>query len=300
MLTNQVDKITYQGNGSNVNFPIAHDIIVNDQNETLVYVRDETDPLNPTTSLKVYGALQDYTLTGANPPTTPFNNNVQFNIAPTSTQKVIVVRFMPLTELLNLLTSGTFDYKNIDVELMRIVAMLQQLNELILRAPLLAITEQIGQLVIPEPVKNTLIGFDSVPTPTLKLYPLTQADSLASNFETQVAVNDNSSGQVLTGVNLDSSIYSLITITCSILRKSANGTLREKSKIVLSYDDVNSVWRLSNTSEGPDLCGVTFHISTTNGIGTMTFDTDSFSLGGASYVGKLRYKTLYESFLKET
>src|ERR1035437_3559893 len=139
MLSNLVPKQSYQGDGSTRDFVIPFTIIVSDTSETLVYVRDETVPTALVTTLKTYGALQDYTLTGAVPPTTPFNNNVNFNAgkAPTSNQKVIVIRSLPLTQILNLLTSGTFDFANINIALDRLVAMIQQLQEEATRSPLL-------------------------------------------------------------------------------------------------------------------------------------------------------------------
>ena len=299
MLTNQVDKVTYQGNGSNVNFPITFDIIVSDLNETLVYIRDETIPSAPVITLQIQGSMQDYTLTGANPPTTPFNNNVQFNTAPSTTQKVILARNMPLTQLLQLLTSGTFDYQNIDIEFMRLVAMLQQINEITTRAPALNLCTQLGQLNIPEPLPNTVLGFDGTPSANLVLYPTNGGAFIGYQSETQVLASDNTSGQTLTGFSVNASTYSVLKVDVSILRQSTSGCLREVGQLILTYDTINSVWRISNPTQGPDLAGVTFAVSTASGIGTITFSTDSFSLGGSSYVGKIRYKNV-SGFLVET
>jgi hypothetical protein len=294
MLTNVIDKYIYQGNGSNTTFAVQHQIIVNDINEIGVILRDETNPSTPVITVQTYGAMQNYTLSGQSLPTIPFNNTVVMNVAPTANQKIIIYRIIPLTELLNLLTSGNFDYTNINTEFMRVVAMLQQLNEVTTRSPLLSIGTTNTGLQIPEPVANTVLGFDS--NKNLILYSQSQ---VPSSSETQVAAADNTGGQALTGFSVSALVYSLITVDCSILRQSSNGTLRERSRVILSYDNTNAVWRLANPTDGPDLTGVTFAVSTSGGVGTLSFTTDSFSLGGSSYVGKIRYKVT-SGFLLET
>ena len=289
-MSNTSDKAIYQGNGSNVNFAIPHQIVVNDQNETLVYLRDETIPTAPVITLQVYGSLQNYTLTGSNPPTTPFNNNVKMNVAPTSNQKLIVIRLMPLTEVLNLLTSGNFDYANLNTEFIRVVAMIQQLNEITSRSPVLNIGTTKTQLNIPEPLPNTVLGFDSTPSANLMLYSV--PGQLPVSSETQVIAADNTAGQAVPGFSLAAGTYSSAIFRYSTKRQSTLGTLRDVGYIVLTYDNTNSVWRISNPTFGPDMCGVTFSVSTSSGVATLTFTTDSFSLGGASYVGTMRWKVI--------
>lgn len=295
MLSNLYVKTSYQGNGSSTNFAIPFQNIVSDSAETLVYVRDETIPTAPVESLKVQGALQDYTLTGASPPTTPFNTTVVFNTAPTSSQKVVLYRLLPLTQLLTLLTSGVYDFSTITLALDRIVAMIQQLNEQSTRTPLLQRSTQSAQLVIPEPQASTVIGFDT--NKALTLYPATTVPAV---LELQVTVADNGAGQALTGFSVDAAVYRTLTIGYTLLRKSSNGTLREVGQLILTYDDTNSVWVISNPVEGGSgLCGVTFSVNTASGVGTIVFTSDSFSLGGSSYSGAIRFKTII-GFLKET
>ena len=296
-MSNTADKAIYQGNGSNVNFAIPHQIVVNDQNETLVYLRDETVPTSPVITLQTYGALQNYILTGANPPTTPFNNNVQMNVAPTSSQKLIIIRLMPLTEVLNLLTSGNFDYANLNTELIRIVAMIQQLNEITTRAPVLSIGTTQTQLNIPEPQPNTVLGFDSTPSANLMLYQVPGQLPVAT--ESEVVLADNTSGQSLTGFSISALVYSSAILRYSLLRTSSAGTLREVGYVVLTYDNTNSVWRISNPTFGPDVGGCTFSVTTSAGVGTLTVATDSFSLGGTSIVDKIRFKVI-DAALVET
>lgn len=159
MISNLLDKASYAGNGSNQNFAIPFTVLVSDQNEVGVILRDITQPLVPIDVVQNFGALQQYTLTGANPPGTPFNTTVVMNIAPTSNQIVVVYRILPFTQILNMVTSGTFDFSNINLALDRIVAMIQILNEAISRAPLLQQATQQAQSFLPEPQASKALGY---------------------------------------------------------------------------------------------------------------------------------------------
>jgi hypothetical protein len=80
----------YQGDGVLTTFAIPFTPIVDDSAETVVYIRDETDPAAITETLKTEGALNDYTLTGA-PDADSFNVNVVFNAGeiPTATSESV-------------------------------------------------------------------------------------------------------------------------------------------------------------------------------------------------------------------
>lgn len=162
-ISNLVDKASYVGNGSNTNFSIPFTILVSDQAEVGVILRDITlGATNPVDTPQVFGALQNYTLSGAVPPGTPFNTTVVMNVAPTSNQIVVVYRIFPLTQILTLLTSGQFDFANIDLALDRIVVMCQYLNEKISRMPILPQATQISaaNTQCTEMQANTVMGFN--------------------------------------------------------------------------------------------------------------------------------------------
>lgn len=160
MITNLLDKQSYAGNGSNRNFAIPFTIVVNDVNEVGVILRDITVPAAPVDTLQVYGALQNYILTGANPPGTPFNTTVQMNVAPTANQIIVVYRKMPFTQLLNMVTNN-FDFSNLNVVHDRIVAMIQVLSETIDRAPRLLLSSQTKQPnFISEPQNGSALGWN--------------------------------------------------------------------------------------------------------------------------------------------
>lgn len=157
-LTNVTVKATYPGNASTTEFAIPFDPIVDDSAETLVYIRDEgEDPVTET--LQTEGAGNDYTLTGA-VSADDFNDTVTFNSAPAADQKVIIIRQLPLTQLLAL-TNSNFNAANVNQALDRLVAMIQQLDEELSRCVKLSITEQEGEITFPDPVADKLVKFNS-------------------------------------------------------------------------------------------------------------------------------------------
>ncbi len=187
-LSNLTVKATYQGDGANDTFAIPFDPIVDDSAETLVYIRDETaDPV--TEALKAEGTLNDYTLTGAVLPA-DFHNNVVFNAGkiPTATQKVIVKRILPLTQTLAL-TNSNFSSANVNKAFDRVVAMIQQLDEALSRAPLLSPTEQEVQIVLPDPAADTFLKWNLAGT-NLENSELTETELIQMFADMQQALTD--------------------------------------------------------------------------------------------------------------
>lgn len=116
-------KQTYQGNGATTTFAIPFQVIESAVNETKVYIRDESTD-EPTETLKTYST--HYTISGS---------NVVFNTAPASTEVVIIYRELPLTQTLDLQNNADFVPVSQETALDRIVAMAQQINEKVDRAP---------------------------------------------------------------------------------------------------------------------------------------------------------------------
>jgi microcystin-dependent protein len=158
MITNLIDKQSYAGNGSNQNFAVPFTVVVSDVNEIGVILRDITNPLAPVDTPQTYNS--QFTLSGANPPGTPFATTVVMNTAPTSNQIVIVYRKMPFSQLLNMVTNN-FDFANLNQVHDRIVAMIQVLNEIVNRAPQLPQATQVTQPnIVPEPPGGSVLGFN--------------------------------------------------------------------------------------------------------------------------------------------
>lgn len=160
MLSNQTVKQVYQGNGATTSFSITQDIINNDSSEILVYIRDETDPDAITETLQVEGALQDYTLTGANPPSQPFDDTVEFNVAPTATQQVWIFREVPLTQTQDIDPYTGIPAETTEKNLDKIVAMIQQLNEKAGRSLMFGLTTSTTGITVPDPEVSALLGWN--------------------------------------------------------------------------------------------------------------------------------------------
>jgi hypothetical protein len=154
-------KASYAANGSNTTFAIPATPIVSDSAEVKVWLRDEsTDPI--TVTLQTEGALNDYTLTGR-PTPSDFHVNVEFNAAPANGLIVVVALELPLTQTLDYNGNNSAGIRPTSLEeaLDRAVGMIQQLAEVLTRVPKLGITEQIADLVLPEPESEKIIGWNT-------------------------------------------------------------------------------------------------------------------------------------------
>ena len=160
-LANTVVKQTFSGDGSNVDFAIPYAIIDDASQETQVFMIDETDPEEVTVTLMVEGELQDYTLTGANPPLEPLPTTVTMNTAPSLTQKILIMRVLDLVQPLDLIVNGQPNPAGIEKALDRVTAICQQLEEKIERAILQAVEDAVSELALPSPVADNIIGWRS-------------------------------------------------------------------------------------------------------------------------------------------
>lgn len=194
MLSNQVVQQVYQGDGTTDTFSITPDIIVNDSSEIKVYIRDESDPDNITETLQVEGAMQDYILTGANPPSQPFDDTIEFNTPPTADQIVIIIRELPLTQVLDLNPSQAFPALSAENTLDRIVAMIQQVNNKFKRVLRLNsiynpdITDGVG---VPDPVPTYLLRWNQA------------GDALENVDPQEVAAGGANGGNLIIGLPTD-------------------------------------------------------------------------------------------------
>lgn len=199
-LSNLNVKATYQGNGSNTTFAIPYAFISDDSAETKVYIRDESNASAITENLQTEGAMQDYTLTGANPPSTPFNTDVEFNTAPSSDEKVIIIRNLSITQPTDLSTD--VDLESIELSLDRNTALIQQLDEVLSRSVKLSVTEQqsIDNMIWPVTIPaNGIFGFDENKEP--KFWTPT---SLFAGSETNGIFNTYSAQSISSGGDINS------------------------------------------------------------------------------------------------
>lgn len=159
MISNLSVKQSFQGNGATVNFAIPFADSYQNVSEVFVYKRDETNPLIPIISLAQEGALLDYTLTGATPPTTPLPTTVTFNVAPTSATKIFVVRGLPLTQPTQLHPASGINQLSLEKGLDRLDLLIQQVDEKASRGIRIGQTEPNSNLVLPVKVPGGVIGW---------------------------------------------------------------------------------------------------------------------------------------------
>jgi len=147
-LTNLTVKSRTLGDGANAAFAIPFTVIVSDSSETLVYIRNEA--VSPhTETLQVEGSANDYTLTGAVPP--GFNTTVTFTAGniPAATDRVVIVRKLPLTQVLDLITTGKYQAVSQEEAYDRIAAMVQELDEKYSRSIQVELTTPLSNIQIP-------------------------------------------------------------------------------------------------------------------------------------------------------
>lgn len=314
-LSNETVKVTYQGNGSTTTFAITFDVIVSDTAEVEVFLRDETTPTAPIETLQVI--TTDYTLTGAVPP--GFATDVEMIVAPTSDEKLIVRRKLPLTQTIAYTPTGPFPAEDHEEGLDRLAAQAQQNNEQLTRALLLKKTAQLGPYEIPSPIADRVIGFDN-PNTTLKLFSADDLMSLAGallitnnlsdvanvatsvanllispfNIQTSFAVLNNQVGAAdITGFTLDATNNSSAMFAVEIDRSTASNFLFANGIIWLQR--ANGAWRFEKSTFNGDVSGsnsepggVVFTITEAGGIAQMKYETDN--MAGASYVGTILFK----------
>lgn len=155
-LSTTITRALYTGNGTNTTFAIPGTIIESDSAEVMVYEL----ALDGTVTLLVEGALQDYTLTGASPPSTPFDTDVEMNSAPANGVKILVIRILAITQGIHVnsnseIIAATTQERGYD----RLTAICQQLQEQINRAVKLNITSNDTDIEIETPeLDYVLVG----------------------------------------------------------------------------------------------------------------------------------------------
>ena len=145
------------GNDSDTVYAIPFDLVDDDNAATIVkvYLRDDAVATAITETLQTIST--HYTLTGG-PPVT----DVTMVTAPTTTQKVVIVRDVPDTQTTTITTANSFPFSALELSLDKIVAQVQQNSEKLDRVPLLRVTEQLAApLVLPQPVASTAIGWNA-------------------------------------------------------------------------------------------------------------------------------------------
>jgi hypothetical protein len=305
------NKVTYQGNDSITTFAITFEIkeASKASTEIEVYLRDETDPDNPIETLQVL--TTNYTLTGGSPPT-----DVEMNVAPTSDEKLIIRRILPETQTVEYSPSGPFPNADHELAMDRIVLQIQQLMEQITRTPVLDITSQFLNKLIPEPQADQMLAINAGKTgwefkSADDILNLTGALAIANNLSdvadkpaslsnimvtTESDIDNNISvAKDIAGFTLDPTKYSSGMFLVEIDRNTFTNFTFANGIIYLQH--TQGVWRLEKSTFHGDISGsnfepggVIFSVVEPGGIPQVQYETDNMS--GVGYEGKIIFKQI--------
>lgn len=278
-LSNTVVKQTYSGNGSRTTFAIPFAVIEDDSAETKVYIRDESDADNITETLQIEGALQDYYLTGASPPGTPFATDVELNTAPTANQKVIIIRELTLTHDLDLSTGNTINREGLEDKIDRAFACIQQLNEVLSRVVRLPITEQFsGDPTVPLAggYAGKVLGFNSLGT-AVQMYSASDLSAAASGgfgSSNSQAILDSQTNKNINNMTVDRATYKAAVVHFAVERSTnvfASG--------FLFLQDVNGTWRIKESLFSGEEHGLTWGVTEASGVAQVNYDSNTLGSG---------------------
>jgi hypothetical protein len=136
----QSNRRDYSGNGSTQDFSVPFELF--SSGDLKVYRRDETDPANITETLLVLSS--DYTLTGADPAHGIICTGIHTSVAPSVTQKIVILREMVSDQGLDFNVNGPFPVDDNEKALDRGAMIDQQLQEQIDRSVKLPTTARIA------------------------------------------------------------------------------------------------------------------------------------------------------------
>jgi hypothetical protein len=159
-LSSTIMRTLYTSNGSNTTFAIPGTIIESDSSEVKVYKL----ALDGTVTLLSEGAVNplDYQLTGANPPGTPFDTDVELNAAVAVNVKILVIRILEITQGIDVNSnSEVIAATTLEQGYDRLTAICQQLQEQLNRAIKLNITSADTDIELETPEEDMVLVGDA-------------------------------------------------------------------------------------------------------------------------------------------
>jgi len=155
-LSNTTTRQLFTGDDSTVVFAIPFDIIDSDSTEVDVYLVTTSTGAAVLQTESTHYTLTD--LSGS------FYTNVTMTTAPASTEKLLIIRNIALTQTLDIDESGDFPAESLEKALDRMCAQIQFLNEKVNRALKFSTQSAQTNIDVPEPVADKLLGWDSAGT----------------------------------------------------------------------------------------------------------------------------------------
>jgi hypothetical protein len=160
---------------------------------------------------------------------------VEFNSAPSATQKVIITRSLPLTQPLDLTVAANYSPAALVLAYDRLTAQVQELNDGLTRSPRLSIGEQKteGNMVLPATIPDDgIIGFDG-------------ADGL--KYWTPETINEAAAGTTLTDHIADTTTHGT---TGDIVGTSDAQTLTNKTFVAANNTVTITASEVTNVASG--------------------------------------------------
>ncbi|MHA2067845.1 MAG: hypothetical protein ACXABY_26070 [Candidatus Thorarchaeota archaeon] len=279
-VSNLVTQQIYTGDDVTTAFAIPFDFDL--EAEIRVVLRDESG----TTAIETVQTLGvDYTLSGGPPVTT-----VDMTTAPTSTDKLLVIRQSAKTQPTDLLETSTLPAETIESSLDHAIFLLQEVCQKLNRAPLLAESTPTSGIVLPEPAATQFLAWNAAGT---NLENQSTAPTASGDLtQSSGAIADGQAATAVSGWTLDAADFTSAIYAVEIFRPATTDLM---SSGLVMLQRVEGAWRIDNTifstldvSSGAP-AGTTLTVSEAAGVAQVEAATTA-EAGGLS--GTIKFKRI--------
>lgn len=269
MLSDLDVKSLTSGNGSNKNFTIPFAQIESNPDHIKVYLVDASNVETLQTKTTHYTLSPNE----VNPTT------VVFVTAPTSSQRVMIYRDVPFTQVLNAINTGPFQQEDYETQLDLIVMMIQQLDERLDRTIRYKKSDGSGDMVLPSVASRAgkYLTFDSNGLPTV-----TDSQVIEEYETSSHTITDGQSATDLDGETVDAEVYTSVMYYMEITR----GTT-VFAHVISAMQYLNNTWRIVQGSAlALEAHGVTLSVSQSGTVGQLRAALNSGAGNGTIKIKK--------------
>lgn len=167
-----ISRVDYAGNGITTAFSVPFYFLAN--THLIVYRTQISTGITTTLALTT-----DYTVSGAG---TPSGGTLTCVIAPTSDQRLSILRNVPLTQEVDYQTNDPFPAATHEAALDKLTMEVQQVNEALGRSVTISPASTGVSTVLPSPAAGTVVGWDATGTSLTNVDPTLWAGILASEY----------------------------------------------------------------------------------------------------------------------
>jgi len=292
-VSNLIVQQIFLGNGATTAFAIPFDFILNA--EIRVVLRDETgSPIVET--LQVLGV--DYTLSGGPPVTT-----VDMTTAPTSTQKLLLIRRSVKNQTIDFLETSSFPSETNEEGLDHAIRLHQEACQKLERTALLAESTPTSGITIPEPEGDKILGWNTAGD-NLKNFTASEISSAAALpdlIQNSASLSNNVSVAAnVTGFSLDKLVAESAAYIVEIQRDTDTNSSQTNGWIILQFTGTSPVWRvqtslfsgdiLTGQSASPAPAGIEFSVTEAAGVAQLQYTSSDVT--GANHVTTIKFKRI--------